>query len=202
MDNLSVKNLGNITGNLQTAKADRYEKTLNAGAVNGDEKLSGGKETKKQYLELAIGEKEKQMEKLGLTKNQDGVVTYKKKGKTDEEGNEECETCAKRKYQDGSDEMVSYKSAAHISPDAAAAAVRAHEGEHVSNAYDKAKMNDGKVLNASVAIHTSTCPECGRVYVSGGTTTTTIKYNSDDYAKNAKMQDATVVPGKDVDEAI
>lgn len=51
---------------------------------------------------------------------------------------EECQTCKNRKYQDGSDEMVSFKSAAHISPQAAAGRVRAHEGEHVSNAYDKA----------------------------------------------------------------
>ena len=32
----------------------------------------------------------------------------------------ECETCKNRKYQDGSDEMVSFKSAAHISPEASA----------------------------------------------------------------------------------
>ena len=95
--------------------------------------------------------------------------------------------------------MVSFKSATHISPEAAATAVRAHEGEHVSNAYDKAEKNGGKVLRASVAIHTSICPECGRTYVSGGTTTTSIRYNNDDYAKNAKEQDATFVPGKDVD---
>ena len=30
----------------------------------------------------------------------------------------ECETCKNRKYQDGSDEMVSFKSATHISPQA------------------------------------------------------------------------------------
>ena len=40
---------------------------------------------------------------------------------------EECQTCKNRKYQDGSDEMVSFKSAAHISPESAAARVRAHE---------------------------------------------------------------------------
>ena len=28
----------------------------------------------------------------------------------------ECETCRNRKYQDGSDEMVSFKSAQHVSP--------------------------------------------------------------------------------------
>ena len=32
----------------------------------------------------------------------------------------ECETCKNRKYKDGSDEMVSFKSAAHISPSASA----------------------------------------------------------------------------------
>ena len=79
---------------------------------------------------------------------------------------EECQTCKNRKYQDGSDEMVSFKSAAHISPQAAAGRVRAHEGEHVSNAYDKAAQKNGTVVYASVSIHTSVCPECGKTYVS------------------------------------
>lgn len=105
----------------------------------------------------------------------------------------ECETCKNRKYQDGSDECnVSFKSAAHISPQAAGAAVRAHEGEHVSNAYKKAAVNNGKVLQASVSIKTAVCPECGRVYVSGGETTTQIKYTDDSqpYQANAKSSDA------------
>ena len=179
-----------------------------------DDKLTLAGQTKTNYLEMAVGEREKQLEKLGLLENEDGKVFLKENGLVKEEddinseGEEdsqtegldgECEACANRKYQDGSDEMVSFKSATHISPDAAATAVRAHEGEHVSNAYDKAAKNDGKVLRASVAIHTSICPECGRTYVSGGTTTTTIRYNNDNYAKNSKEQDATVVPGKDVD---
>ena len=88
---------------------------------------------------------------------------------------EECQTCKNRKYQDGSDEMVSFKSAAHISPQAAAGRVRAHEGEHVSNAYDKAAQKNGTVVYASVSIHTSVCPECGKTYVSGGTTNTAIR---------------------------
>ena len=105
----------------------------------------------------------------------------------------ECQTCKNRKYQDGSNEMVSFKSAAHISPQSAPSAVRAHEGEHVSNAYKKAAMNDGKVIQASVAIHTAVCPECGRVYVSGGTTTTKIRYGGNDnpYEKESKSQKAT-----------
>ncbi len=105
----------------------------------------------------------------------------------------ECETCKNRKYQDGSDECnVSFKSAAHISPQAAGAAVMAHEGEHVSNAYKKAAVNNGKVLQASVSIKTAVCPECGRVYVSGGETTTQIRYTDDSqpYQANAKSSDA------------
>ena len=50
----------------------------------------------------------------------------------------ECQTCKNRKYQDGSNENVSFKSASHISPEAAGIRVAAHEAEHVSNAYAKA----------------------------------------------------------------
>ena len=114
----------------------------------------------------------------------------------------ECETCKERKYQDGSDEgNVSFKTAQHISPAAAGAAVRAHEGEHVSNAYKKAAQNNGKVLQASVAIHTSICPECGRTYVSGGTTTTKIKYGDEEnpYMKNLKNRDNGLLSGMNFD---
>ena len=100
---------------------------------------------------------------------------------------EKCETCRERKYKDGSDEDVSFKAPTHISPNAAGAAVRAHEGEHVSNAYKKAAMEGGKVIHCGVAIHTATCPECGRTYVSGGVTNTSIATPKDDpYSKAAK----------------
>lgn len=117
---------------------------------------------------------------------------------------EDCETCANRKYQDGSDECnVSFQSAAHISPESAASKVRAHENEHVSNAYKKATQKSGKVLNASVAIHTSVCPECGRTYVSGGVTNTTIKYTNEEnpYTKNQKALDAAKYKGANIDYA-
>ncbi|SDB08196.1 hypothetical protein SAMN02910298_00312 [Pseudobutyrivibrio sp. YE44] len=116
----------------------------------------------------------------------------------------ECETCASRKYQDGSDEQVSFKSAAHIAPEAAAARVRGHEQEHVNNAYDKAKEKGGKVLNASVAIHTAVCPECGRTYVSGGTTTTHIKYPNEDnpYQKSRKEADGKLLSGMNFDVGV
>ena len=113
----------------------------------------------------------------------------------------ECETCANRKYQDGSDENVSFKSAQHVSPEAAGARVRGHEQEHVSNAYDKASKEGGKVINASVAIHTAICPECGRTYVSGGTTTTQIKYPNEDnpYQKSRKAADEGAIVGMNFD---
>ena len=118
-------------------------------------------------------------------------------------GQIECSTCATRMYQDGSDENVSFKSAAHISPTAAGAAVRSHEGEHVSNAYKKAAMNNGKVMSTGVAIHMSVCPECGRSYVSGGTTHSSIKYYDDNpYGANAKSMDAASVKGQYINAGV
>lgn len=117
---------------------------------------------------------------------------------------EDCETCANRKYQDGSDEgNVSFKSAAHISPESAASKVRAHENEHVSNAYKKAALENGEVVNASVSIHTSICPECGRTYVSGGVTNTTIRYSNENnpYTQNQKALDAVKYTGANIDYA-
>lgn len=99
---------------------------------------------------------------------------------------EECQTCKNRKYQDGSDEMVSFKSSAHISPEASAGRVRAHEQEHVSNAFKKAGAKNGKVVSASVTLKTAICPECGRSYIAGGTTNTQIKYYNE---KNPYQQD-------------
>lgn len=117
---------------------------------------------------------------------------------------EECQTCKERKYQDGSNENVSFKSASHISPEAAGSRVRAHEGEHVANAYSKAAEGGGKVVRASVSIHTAICPECGRTYVSGGTTNTVIKYSdeSNPYQKNQKSYDAAALIGQRVDLAV
>ena len=105
----------------------------------------------------------------------------------------ECQTCKNRKYQDGSNESnVSFKSAQHIDPASAYSEVSAHEGEHVSNAYNKAREGNGEVVQASVAIHTAICPECGRTYVSGGTSTTQIKYpnESNPYQQSRKSSDA------------
>lgn len=113
----------------------------------------------------------------------------------------ECQTCKERKYVDGSDENVSFKAATHIAPEAAMAAVSAHEGEHVTNAYTKAAEKGGEVVNASVSIHMGVCPECGRTYVAGGTTRTTIRYanESNPYQKAKKALDAIGLRGSNVD---
>ncbi len=114
----------------------------------------------------------------------------------------ECETCKNRKYKDGSDEMVSYKAPTHISPNAAPGAVRAHESEHVANAYAKEASGNAKVIQASVSIKTAICPECGRSYVSGGETNTQIKYYNEEnpYQKELKAQDEIRLKGRSVDE--
>lgn len=91
-----------------------------------------------------------------------------------------CETCEKRKYQDGSDDpSVSFQTPTRIDPDTAAAAVRGHEMEHVFHEQAKAEREDRKVVSQSVMLHTGICPECGKVYVSGGTTRTVTKADND-----------------------
>lgn len=110
-------------------------------------------------------------DELGLLKRPDDV-------KTPQEVMEdsECKTCAKRKYQDGSDDPgVSFKTAAHISPEQAAAKVRSHEYEHVVREQSKADRENKEVVSQSVRLHTDICPECGRTYVSGGVTNTVTK---------------------------
>ena len=117
---------------------------------------------------------------------------------------EECMTCRTRKYQDGSDENVSFKTASHISPAASGSTVRAHENEHVQNAYAKAAEKNGQVVNASVSIHTAICPECGRSYVSGGVTNTLIRYTdeSNPYTKNKKAQDEDRLAGANANYSV
>ena len=88
-----------------------------------------------------------------------------------EEG--ECQTCQERKYQDGSDDPgVSFKTPTNVDPDMAASAVRGHEMEHVVREQAKAQREDRKVVSQSVTYRTAICPECGKSYVSGGTTRT------------------------------
>ena len=108
-----------------------------------------------------------------------GASTHKALGKKSSPA--ECQTCANRKYQDGSDENdVSFKTPSHISPSIAATVVLGHEREHVANAYEKERNGEGEVANVTVTLHNDICPECGRVFVAGGVTHTEMKHSHKD----------------------
>lgn len=103
---------------------------------------------------------------------------------------EECETCANRTYVDGSNESdVSFKTPGHISPEASAAVVSAHEYEHVRNALQEDKRPDAELVSVSVSLKTAVCPECGTTYVAGGKTRTLMRYGEETSAY-AKQQEA------------
>ena len=159
-----------------------------------DEELEG------KENELLYWDRSKELEKLlGKNQEQDSLkVGQEGEQKISlEEGEEskspqevmeeaECQTCKNRKYQDGSDDPgVSFKTATNVAPEQAAAAVRGHEQEHVVREQAKAQREDRKVVSQSVTIHTAICPECGDVYVSGGTTRTTTKANPVEEPKSA-----------------
>ncbi len=100
----------------------------------------------------------------------------------------ECETCKNRKYQDGSDDPgVSYKSPTTIDADMANAAVRSHEREHVGREQFQAEQEGREVVFQSVTIHNAICPECGRIYVSGGTTRTVTKGQAEQIANRYQV---------------
>lgn len=138
--------------------------------------------------------------KINASKEFEKIYKAKELDKT---GEVECQTCKDRKYQDGSNEgNVSFKAPGHISPEASASVVMAHEGEHVANAFSKAAQNNGKVVSASVSLQTGVCSECGKTYVAGGTTRTQIKYNEENpYDRNKKIADETVLKGMNIDYA-
>lgn len=104
------------------------------------------------------------------TSNEQTPQTIKQTGRV------ECQTCKNRKYQDGSnDPGVSFKSAAHIDPGNSSNVVMSHEQEHVRNESAKAAREKKEIVSQTVSLETSVCPECGRVYTSGGTTRTVTK---------------------------
>ncbi len=112
----------------------------------------------------------------------------------------ECQTCANRQYQDESDDpSVSMQSPTKLNSKAAAGAVRKHEYEHVNNEQARADRDGREVVSQSVRLHTDICPECGKVYVSGGETRTTTR--ADDEEKKAeearkKAQEGLATPYK------
>jgi len=91
-----------------------------------------------------------------------------------------CHTCQKRKYVDQSnDASVSFQTPTSINPNMAAAAVASHEQEHVRNEQARANREDREIVSQTVTLTYDICPECGKSYVSGGTTKTTSVSKSD-----------------------
>lgn len=106
------------------------------------------------------------------------------------EGTHECKTCARRKYQDRSDDpTVSFQNPTSLSPAEAEVMVRMHEGEHVQHERAKA-AREGKKVETRVSIHYSICPECGRVYCAGGTT----HVETQKAADSARVTDGAAAP--------
>lgn len=90
-----------------------------------------------------------------------------------------CKICASRTYQDGSNDIgVSFKSPTRIDPSSAPSLVASHEQEHVANNQRSAEKNGGEVIFQNVTLTTNICPECKRVYVSGGVTKAAIASSS------------------------
>ncbi len=113
----------------------------------------------------------------------------------------QCQTCKERKYVDGSnDSNVSFQTPTHISPAASFTAVSAHEQEHVANAYSKGNQEGNRFISASVSLKMAVCPECGTPYISGGTTRSTIEYNtSNPYDNSRKSLEGSLLRGLNFD---
>lgn len=112
----------------------------------------------------------------------------------------ECQTCKERRYQDGSDEMVSFKTPGKIAPGESYAKVMGHEQEHVANARAEGSKPGKELISANVSLKTAVCPECGRTYIAGGTTRTMMRTYSDDaYGKNQKAYEAEATKGNRID---
>ena len=125
-----------------------------------EEYIKNGRSADVSSLDRRIDNLEKRLDKLEKT---DG----------------ECQTCKNRKYQDGSDDPgVSFKSPSKVSPEAADAAVRGHENEHVMRNRAKAEREGKEIVYQNVTIKTDICPECGKVFTSGGETETVTRTKS------------------------
>jgi hypothetical protein len=104
--------------------------------------------------------------------------------------NSKCETCQSRKYQDVSDDPgVSFQTPTNVSPEASAAAVSGHEGEHVSRERSKASSEGREVVSQTVTLTGGICPECGKTYVAGGETRTVTRQVKDPNPDLGKLLD-------------
>jgi hypothetical protein len=100
-----------------------------------------------------------------------------------------CVTCSNRTYQDkSSDGGVSMQSPTQLSPEQAASAVPAHEAEHAARDAAQAKSEGREVISNTIRIFTSTCPECGKTFVSGGESRTVTGKREDEPQMGALHQ--------------
>ena len=100
-----------------------------------------------------------------------------------------CSTCASRKYVDKSDDSsVSYQTPTKLNPRTAGTAIAAHENEHVINERAKAERSGRDIINQTVMMKYSICPECSIMYPSGGTTRTQSIENKNNIENNNEEQ--------------
>ena len=83
---------------------------------------------------------------------------------------------------------VSFQTPTRIAPEQVASAVRGHEQEHVLREQAKAQREDRRVVSQGVTLHTDICPECGKTYISGGTTRTVTAAQQEEQV-NAQQQE-------------
>jgi hypothetical protein len=115
-------------------------------------------------------------EEVEYRRAEDADENRERRGKKKRPADRECQTCKERKYKDVSnDPTVSFQTPTKLDRGEAAYAVRAHEQQHVSHEHAKAEREGREVVSQNVVIHYAVCPECGKVYVAGGTTTTTTR---------------------------
>ncbi len=178
------------------------EDVLNNGAPGADGIKLPGQEEEEEVIPGLPGQEEDGKKAVpGLPgQGEDGPDVEASGAESAREAREdgECETCEKRKYQDGSDDMgVSFKTPTNIKPEQAASAVRGHEMEHVVREQAKARREGREVVSQSVTMHTGICPECGKAFVSGGTTHTVTRAAAEnDYARQADEERKPAQPEK------
>jgi hypothetical protein len=119
-------------------------------------------------------------------------------------GKKECQACKSRKYADVSgDATVSFQSPTKLSPASAEVAVRAHEQQHVVHEQARAKEEGRVVVSQDVNIRYAICPECGRMYVAGGTTVTATRPQSsstyNDSSRGSGSKKSNVLVGQLLD---
>ena len=138
----------------------------------------------------------------GIVNNTSAVKTEEVQKSSQTQAPKECQTCKKRKYQDQSDDSsVSFQTPQSVPSSMAFGAVSAHEGEHVRNEQIRAKQEGRKVVFQTVSIHMDICPECGKMYVSGGTTRTVTKADDSNSEENKKTNVSDLLPGMLFDKA-